>query len=281
MSDIAKTHDVLGWFSPTIIKVKILLQRVWETKVDWDDPVPPLIQEEWNLWRSQLPSLREVHIPRCYFPKQAQIESFQIHGFSDASENAYAAVVYFRMEDREGAVYTSLIASKTKVAPIKRLTIPRLELCGAHLLTKLLEHVRTTLKIPIEQIFAWTDSTIVINWLDGSPRRFKTYVGNRVSFIIDRIPPNRWNHVSGEQNPADCASRGLLPIELIEHELWWNGPSWLKLQLSSWPKSPVLPSNQPSDEEREICLLATVVPRDPLISLNCFSSFAKLIRVGF
>ena len=110
-----------------------------------------------------------------------------VSGFSHASETVYAVVVYFQMADCDGAVYTLLIASKTKFAPIKRLNIPQLELCGAHLLTKLLEHVWTTLKIAIEQVCAWTDSTIVINWLDGNPRWFKTYVGNRVSFIIDRI----------------------------------------------------------------------------------------------
>ena len=133
--DIAKIYDVLGWFAPSTIKSKILLQRVWESKVEWDNPVPPPIKEEWMLWQSQLKYLRQVHIPRCYFPKQTQIVSFQIHRFSDASESTYAGVVYFQMTDRDGAVYTSLIISKTKVAPIKRLTIPRLELCGAHLLT--------------------------------------------------------------------------------------------------------------------------------------------------
>ena len=140
MSDIAKTYDVLGWFAPSIIMVKILLQRlrVWESKVDWDNPVPPQIEEEWMLWCSQLRSLCQVHIPRCYFPKRALIVSFQIHGFSNASETAYAAVVYFRMADGDGAVHTSLIASKTKFAPIKRLTIPRLELCSVHLLTQVI-----------------------------------------------------------------------------------------------------------------------------------------------
>ena len=128
-------------------------------------------------------------------------------------------------------------------------------------------------------MYAWTDNMIAINWLDGSPRRFKTYVVNRVSFIIDRILPNRWNHVSGEQNLADCASRGLLSLELIEHELWWKGPEWLKLQPLNWPKSLVLPHNQPSDEEKEICLLTSVVLQDPVISFNRFSSFAKLVRV--
>ena len=278
VSDIAKTYDVLGWFAPTIIKAKILLQRVWESKVNWDDPVPQPIADEWMLWRSQLKSLSQRHIPRCYFPKDVEVVSTQLHGFSDASESAYAGVVYLRMIDSDGNVHISLVAAKTKVAPLKRLTIPRLELCGAHLLTKLLEHIRLTLKIPIEGVHAWTDSTIVINWLDGNPRRFKTYVGNRVSFIMDRLPPTRWNHVSGEQNPADCASRGLFPLELIDHELWWNGPLWLRLPSSNWPKQVQVPSTECSAEQREICLL-TVVNSDPIVAVNRYSSFTKLTRI--
>ena len=279
VSDIAKTYDVLGWFAPAIVKVKILLQRIWESKIDWDDDVPPMIAEQWLLWRSQLNSLSQKHIPRCYFPKEVQIVSTQLHGFSDASESAYAGVVYLRMMDSDGQVHVSLVAAKSKVAPIKRLTIPRLELCGAHLLSKLLEHVRSTIGIPVEDLYAWTDSTIVVNWLDGNPRRFKTYVGNRISFILDRIPPNRWRHVPGEQNPADCASRGLLPLELLEYDLWWDGPIWLKLSSSNWPGQTETPPNNSSDEEREICLLTNVVPKDPLIPVNRFSSFTKLIRV--
>ena len=193
VSDIARTYDVLGWFSPAIVKAKILLQRVWEAKVEWDKDVPDVIYREWSLWQSQLKHLACVHIPRYYFPKDVTVSHIQLHGFSDASENAYAAVVYIRATDGNGRNHVSLVSAKTKVSPIKRLTIPRLELCGAHLLAKLLELVRLTLGLPIESIYAWTDSTIVINWLDGTPRRFKTYVGNRVSFIIDRIPPNGWN----------------------------------------------------------------------------------------
>ena len=279
VSDIARIYDVLGWYAPTIIKVKILLQRVWESKIDWDDTVPQSIADEWLLWRSQLKSLARKHIPRCYFPKDVHVVSTQLHGFSDASESAYAGVVYLRMVDRDGDVHVSLVASKTKVAPLKRLTIPRLELCGAQLLTKLLEHVRLTLEIPLEEVYAWTDSTIVLNWLDGNPRRFKTYVGNRVSFIMDRLPPSRWNHVSGEQNPADCASRGLLPLELIDHELWWNGPLWLKLSSSNWPKQGQFLATECSTEQREICLLANVECKDPIIPMNRFSSFTKLTRV--
>ena len=146
----------------------------------------------------------------------------EIHGFSDASELAYAAVVYLRIMDTYNNAHVSLVTSKSKVAPIKRLTIPRLELCGAQLLAQLIHHVRQVFDIPLSQVSAWTDSTIVLNWLDGSPRRFKTYVGNRISTIVDLIPPDKWRHVRSADNPADCASRGLYPSELLNHSLWWS-----------------------------------------------------------
>ena len=190
-------------------------------------------------------------------------------------------MIYLRLTDSDGNVHISLIIAKTKVAPIKRLTIPRLELCGAHLLAQLLNHVKEVFHLSLRDIYAWADSTIVLNWLTGNPRRFKTYVGNRVSSILEleHIPPDRWNHVSGTENPADCASRGLFPSELLEHELWWEGPPWLRSLPFEWPEQSNLPPPESSDEERDICLLTTVQPKAPIIPLNHYSSFTKLKRV--
>jgi hypothetical protein len=218
VADIAKIFDVLGWFAPAVVSVKILLQRVWEAGVDWDEPVPEHILLVWTCWRAELPSLLCKGIPRCYFPKNAQIVSFQVHGFSDASEDAYAGAVYLRMVDSNRSVHTSLVMSKTKVSPIKRLSIPRLELCGARVVAKLIHHIKEIFSIPLSSVYAWTDSTIVLDWLVGNPRRFKTYVGNRVSEIIDLVPPERWGHIPSADNPSECASCGVLPSQLLEHE---------------------------------------------------------------
>ena len=243
VSDIAKTFDILGWFSPTTIKVKILLQRLWEQKVDWDDLVPDPIFENWLQWRSELHLLSNKHSSRYYLDKKSQIASIQLHGFSDASENAYAAVVYLRMTDTSGKVRISLVTSKTK-----KLTIPRLELCGDYLLAQLLYHV------PLNDVYAWTDSTIVLIWLVGNPRRFKTYVGNRVSYIIELRAPETWNHIEGIQNPADCASRGMFLSELLDHTLCWNAPNWLHYDSSQWPKQFNLPPSESTSEEKELSL---------------------------
>ena len=279
VSDIAKTFDDLGWFAPVIIKAKILLQRVWESGTGWDDSVPETITSEWLLWSSQLNSLTQLHIPRCYFPREVDVVSTQLHGFSDASKDAYAAVVYLRATDTMGGVHVSLVPSKTKVAPIKRLTIPRLELCGAYLLSKLIHHIRQTLNIPIESVQAWTDSTIVLSWIAGNPRRYKVYVGNRVSFIMERIPPNCWKHIPGEQNPADCASRELFPSELSDHPLWWNGPGWLALPPSSWPQQPGPTLDESDVASMEICHTSVIQEVEPLIPLDRYSSYLKLIRI--
>lgn len=251
-----------------------MLQRVWEERVDWDDPV---IQRIWRQWRSELPSLVHKDVPRCYFPKHVQVVSLQIHGFSDASEDAYASVVYFRMVDSAGVVHISLVMAKTKVSPIKRLSIPRLELCGAQVLAKLLHHVREVFKVPLSDVHAWTDSTIVLDWLVGNPRRFKTYVGNRVSEIVDRLPPDRWNHVVGADNPADCASRGVLPLQLLEHKLWWTGPRWLSLEPSQWPKKYNMPVAELPAEE--VCMTSTTLNREPVLSVERYSTFTRVQRI--
>ena len=138
-SDIAKVFDALGWIAPVTVKAKMMLQRLWEKQVHWGEPVPKSLLEMWSQWRAELPVLMDKLIPRCYHPKYANIAFKQLHGFSDASEQAYAGVVYLRMVDTNGQVHTSLVIAKTKVAPIKRISIPRLELCCAQLVAQLLQ----------------------------------------------------------------------------------------------------------------------------------------------
>lgn len=281
ISDIAQIFDVLGWFSPSIVMMKILLQKFWEEKIDWDDVAPFSISDVWHRWRDELPILKSKRIPRCYFSRNSFIVSRQLHGFSDASEAAYAAVIYMRTTDSHGEIHTSLVISKTKVSPIKRQTIPRLELCGALLLAKLLDHTRKVLQVGLIDCQAWTDSTVVLSWLTGNPRRFKTFVGNRVSQIIDCIPPDRWKHVAGIENPADCASRGLFPSELADHRLWWDGPTWLKSSSKEWPQQPPSMSEWHTPvSASEVCFQTSApVTYSLVLPADRYSSFDRLSRV--
>ena len=141
--------------------------------------------------------------------------------------------------------------AKTKVAPIKRLTIPRLELCDALILARMIHHIAKVLEIGMDEVYTWTDSTVVLGWTHGNPNWFKTFVGNRVSEIIDRISPSCWNHVSGTDNLADSASRGLYPGELVGKDLWWQGPNWLRETKEHWPSTPELPDVPTLSEEKK------------------------------
>ena len=200
----------------------------------------------------------------------------RLHGFSDASEDTYSAVVYLRTTYDTGTPTMALVAAKTKVAPLKRQSIPRLELCGAQLLANLLTNVRNALNIDLNHVFAWSDSTIVLHWLDGSPKRFKTFVGNRVSAILDLLPARRWRHVPTETNPADCASRGLLPKEMIAYTLWWKGPPWLLLEPPQLPPQP-LSSPVSTSELKAVCHVAG--PTSPDWIEDNYSSYMQLLRI--
>eukprot|EP00794_Sanderia_malayensis_P010236 gene10236-11286_t len=238
LSDSSKIFDPLGLISCVTITVKIYFQQLWEQDIQWDDPLPTQLQQDWLTWRKELPLISALRIPRCFTPLNVSVVSRQLIGFSDASEKAYCGVVYLRSIDTAGGVHMSIVIAKTKVAPLKRVSLPRLELCGALMLARLLKHCQEVLKVPTCDIRAFTDSTIVLYWIHGSSQCFKTFEANRISETQQLVPPELWNHVSGTDNPADAGSRGVLPHDIINHNLWWQRPNWLKHAESTWPQQP-------------------------------------------
>ncbi len=199
-SEIPRVFDLLGWFAPALISLKILLQKLWKLGMVWDEPVPDNIRAEWETWRTERHYITQHPIPRCYFDPLKQKISIQLHGFSDTSNAAYGAGVYVRTLYQDTTVSTSLVISKTKVAPLSPPgTTPRLELCGVQILSKLLSTVMKDLCVELQDVFAWSDSTIVLCWLNMPPDRLNTYVSNRVGstlsqatgdmFLLSLIPP--------------------------------------------------------------------------------------------
>lgn len=144
----------------------------------------------------------------------------ELHGFSDASQLAMAAAIYLKVTTADGNSTVTLVCSKTKVAPLKKITIPRLELTAALLLTRQINNVKRALELTEVATYLWTDSSITLTWITSHPSRWKDYVCNRVTAIQEITSPSLWRFIPGKENPADCASRGLLADQLVKHSLW-------------------------------------------------------------
>ncbi|XP_063540322.1 uncharacterized protein LOC134749332 [Cydia strobilella] len=226
ISDVSRLFDPLGWLAPCVIAAKMFIQRLWLAGIGWDEEPPSDILQDWLTYRKQLAHLIDFRIPR-WLHTHADDTLHELHGFCDASNAAYAAVVYLRVVDSTGNIHVALVTAKTRVSPVKQVSIPRLELCGAVLVTKLLAEVAEVMEIPKPNIKAWTDSTVVLAWLNKHPSSWKTFVANRVSEILNTMDSAQWAHIRTKENPADCASRGMQPAELKEHDLWKFGPKLL------------------------------------------------------
>ena len=239
LSDISRLYDPLGWVTPVIIVFKVLIQRSWLAGIDWDSSLPDSILQDWTEAREGLSVIAQLKIPRHIgYTKDGELT---LHVFCDASETAYAAVVYTRCSTTDG-VQVQLLTAKSKVAPVKSQSLPRLELCAAQLGARLIAACKKALCTVVSHdpvVHAWSGSTIVVSWLPDYPSKWSCFVGNRTSGIQDtptkktkktppRIAPTQWRHVPSEENPADCATRGIRGTQLLQHPLWWNGPTLVK-----------------------------------------------------
>ena len=227
----------------------MLFQTLCTTTVNWDDELDGKALMGWKSLVKDLQALSDIRVPRCYFQRLNELfRTHEIHGFCDASDLAFAAVVYLRTAHSNGDIEVNLIASKTRVAPIKRQTIPRLELLGANILARLVDSIiqsLTSIK-EIADVVLWTDSFTTLCWIQNH-KAWKTYVQNRVNEIRELTSNYEWRHCPGELNPADLPSRGCSGRELAEAETWWNGPKFLKESKDQWPVDPQ-PTSKDNDE---------------------------------
>ena len=281
LSIASRIFDPMGLITPFTIRAKMLFQELWQRGLQWEDHLDEDISVQWRSWRSELSQLNCINVPRYFMTNIGSSSSIELHGFGDALTKAYGAAVYIRSVDEAGCVSTHLVMSKSRVAPTKTVSLPRLELLAAILNARLLKFVAESLTLKIDWVVCWTDSMVTLQWIRGSSCQWNICVANRVAEIQSTWDPHHWRHCSGEDNPADLLTRGLPAKALAENNLWWSGPSWLTL--SCLPDQRQLPSELTESVEKERKHKETktcaAIAIEPVIDPSRYEKWLTLIRV--
>ena len=271
LSEISKIYDILGLIGPVILKAKMFMQDLWSLSIGWDDILPDSQVTTWLNIKQDLLELSEFSISR---PVSFQNRQIQVHVFADASEKAYGACLYVRSPYKD-TYRVNLLSSKGKVSPLRKITLPRLELCAAVLAVKIADRIVDAMNLPIQSLTFWTDSKIVLAWLARSSATWQTFVANRVSIIQALSEIKQWKYISSAQNPADLISRGATSSMLQHSALWWHGPEFLLQHEDEWSQQPGESLQEiPEAKKNTMCLISNTQDM-----YQRFSSFTKLIRV--
>lgn len=278
LSTVSQIFDPLGLLSPTIMIAKVLLQQLWLLKIDWDDALPSDVTRAWDKFVTSLSILNSMRVPRHAIG--TYINYIELHVFSDASQTAYGACIYVRTVTSDGNIVVRLLCSKGKVAPLKPVSIPRLELCGAQLGARLYGKVQSSMHCQFSDVMFWTDSTIVLGWLKMSPNLLKTFVQNRTAEIHEIAKDLPWRHVSGKVNPADLVSRGVSLEDLSNSTLWWEGPAFLRDPNFNCSQVPTgVHSNEILPElKQSIVSFMAATDGDSWFPFNRFSQLTRMVR---
>ncbi|KAK3745254.1 hypothetical protein QZH41_010888, partial [Actinostola sp. cb2023] len=235
LSTVSSVFDPIGFVAALMLEGKSILQELCRQDLDWDDPIPEDVKAKWENWRKELVQLTSFPIPRCFKPKDfGRIVNTELHHFSDASTKGYGQCSYLRLVDENQRIHCAFVTGKSRVTPLKPVTIPRLELTAAVCSARISQQLHQELEYPIDQDFYWTDSKVVLGYIHNESRRFHVFVANRVQEIQESTRAEQWRYVDTKQSPADEASRGMKARELPMSR-WILGPSFLWEEKSKWP----------------------------------------------
>ena len=242
LSQAHKIFDPLGFAAPFLLESRLFLQDLWKKGYDWKKPLDPEDEDRWKAWLRDLPNVQKLEFDRVIKPGDPKdYKSCQLHVFSDASKEAFAASAYIRIEYEDGKkpIHTNFIQCKFHINPSKPArTIPKMELMALHLGAELAKHIADTLDIATEDTFLWTDSKTALQWLNMEPRSLRTLAHNYTNKIKKLFPVECVRWVPGEHNPADMATRPKSVRETLDCSMWERGPAFLKEQPSKWPQLP-------------------------------------------
>ncbi|TWW54954.1 hypothetical protein D4764_09G0000030 [Takifugu flavidus] len=280
---LACQYDPLGYIVPFTTRAKILVQDLWKAQIGWDDPIQPQsLRDRWLTWEREIPDLIQMEIPRCYAPVSADSSTSirDLHIFCDASERAYGSVAYLRTEDAQKQVHVSFVLARSRVAPKKQLSMPRLELSAALTGAQLASVLQTELALPIGTIILWSDSTTVLHWITSESCQYKVFVGTRVAEIQSLTDVSNWRYVDTANNPADDITRGKTLKELSRPHRWHQGPAFLRQTEDHWPTSPssYLEADDSELKKSSFCGHVTVDSCPQLPEVSMFSTWKELMQ---
>ena len=275
LSLVSSVFDPLGLFAPFSVHMRRLLKSIWtKNGQHWDNSVEPNEEEEFLKWKAQLPEVAETSIDRRYFSTAK--DKWELHVFADASEDTMCAVAYLRSKPKEYSAELAFVIGKRRVAPMRHLSIPRLELQAAVMAVRLKEQIVKEQESKIQSCNFWTDSTTVLQWIHSSHRKQQVFVANRVAEILDTTNVSQWNHMSRVNDPADIGTRAINVDEFKRSE-WLTWPAWLRQRENEWPEQVNL--TFASDEQNDqMVFSAKVEEKKPMIQWERFSNFNRLVN---
>ncbi|XP_055605993.1 uncharacterized protein LOC129754138 [Uranotaenia lowii] len=274
---VMSLFDPLGLLAPFLIHGKVLIQDLWRSGISWDEEVGDLLFTRWSEWIKMIEHIESVRISRCYFAEATKLTytNTELHIFVDASEVAYSCVAYIRIVRADGSVDLSLVSGKSKVAPLKPMSIPRLELQSCFLGAQLMSFIKNNHDILISRTVLWTDSRTALSWIHSDPRNYRPFVAHRVGEILEHTTPANWRWVPSKSNPADEATKWGKGPYFTNNSCWFIGPDFLRLPEPDWP-APIDRILTTEEELRASVFLHAEYK--PVIVYERFSRWERLYR---